>query len=119
MGCCNNTIVCSNLTTTDTGVILLPNRAIKNVTNLSEYRLICACNIPKASANLPVYIQTDLGNIPVLCKYGNTVYANQINTRVNYPILYGDGNENYTLGQFVIASCSCLNKKSTTEEAGG
>lgn len=119
MGCCNDTIICSSLNTTETEVVLVPNRTINNLTNLSNYRLICACNIPKATANLPVFIQTSLGNIPVLCKYGNTVYANQINTRVNYPILYGDGNENYTLGQFVIASCSCLNKKSTTEEAGG
>ena len=110
---CNNTIICSNLTTTGTGVVLIPNQTVKNLTNLGNYNLICACNIPKATANLPVFVQTSLANIPVLCKYGNTVYANQINKRVSYPILYGNQNSNYAKGQFVIATCNCLNKRST------
>ena len=108
-----NTIICSTLTTTDTGVILIPNRTVKNVSNTGNYRLICACNIPDATANLPVFIQTELGNIPVLCKYGNTVLANMLNRRVNYPIGYGNQNENYTEGQFVILSCECLNARGT------
>ncbi len=109
-----NTIICSSSETTETGVILIPNRIIKNLENLGNYRLIVACNINTPTANLPVYIQTSIGNIPVLCKYGNEVYANMLNKRVNYPIGYGNQNPEYTLGQFIITSCSCLNKKSTT-----
>lgn len=109
----NSCIICSDLTTTGTGVVLIPNRTIKNLVNLCNYRLICACNIPDATANLPVYIQTSIGNIPVICKYGNEVLANQINKRVNYPIGYGNENTNYENGQFVILSCNCLNKRGT------
>ena len=108
-----DTIVCSSSTTTGTGVILVPNRTIKNLVNTGNYRLIVACNINTPTANEPVFIQTELGNIPVLCKYGNTIYANQLNKRVNYPIGYGNENADYTLGQFVIQSCSCLNPRST------
>lgn len=111
---CGNVIICSNSTTTTTGVILIPNGTIKNLTNTGNYRLILACNIPNATSNLPVFIQTASGNIPVLCKYGNTIYANQLNKRVNYPIGYGNANSNYTLGQFVITSCCGLNKLATT-----
>ena len=110
---CCDTIICSSTTTTGTGVILIPNRTIKSLTNLSDYRLVLACNISAPTSNLPVFIQTAIGNIPVLCKYGNTLYANQLNKRVNYPISYGNQNTNYAKGQFVITSCSCLNRRST------
>ena len=106
-----NTIICSSLTTTDTGVILIPNRPIKTLTNTGNYRLVVACNINTPTSNLPVFIQTTLGNVPVLCKYGNTLYANQLRKRVNYPIGYGNGNDNYDIGQFVITSCNCLNPR--------
>lgn len=105
-----NTIICSNATTTDTGVVLVPNKEIKNLTNTGNYRLIIACNV-EATANLPVFIQTTLGNIPVLCKYGNQIIANMLNKRINYPIGYGNENPNYTEGQFVILSCGCLNAR--------
>ena len=107
---CIKTIICSQSTTTDTGVILVPNTPI-TPTNLSEYRFIIACNINTPTANEPLYIQTTLGNVPVLCKFGNELLANQVNKRVNYPLLYGNQNSNYTLGQFVIPSCSCLNRR--------
>lgn len=107
-----NTIYISSVTTTGTGVVLIPNRAVKNVSNTGNYRLIIACNV-EATSNLPVYIQTSAGNIPVLCKYGNEVIANMLNKRVNYPIGFGNQNPNYTSGQFVILSCNCLNARGT------
>lgn len=109
----NNCIVCSNLNTTATEVVLIPNRTIKNLTNTGNYRLVCACNIPDATANLPVYIQVGENNIPVLCKYGNTVLPNMLNKRVSYPIGYGNENSLYTNGQFIILSCCGLNKRGT------
>lgn len=104
---CNcDLICCSNATTTDTGVVLIPNREIKNLTNANTYRMVIACNV-QASSNLPVFIQTSLGNIPILCKYGNTIYANQLRTRYNYAIGYGNANDNYPEGQFVIFNRVC------------
>lgn len=103
------TIYCSTVDTTDTEVVLIPNRAVKNLVNTGTYGLII-CNNAAATANLPIFIQTTIGNIPVLCKAGNTMYANQLNTRVRYPIMYGNENENYKEGQFVIISC--VNPKS-------
>ena len=113
----NNVIVCSSSITTDTGVILVPNREIKNLINTCNYRLIVACNINAPTSNLPIYIQTSLGNVPLLCRYGNTIYANMLNKRVNYCIGYGNENANYTIGQFTIQNTSCLNARSTIVES--
>ena len=107
----NNTIICSNLTTGTDNVVLIPNREIKTLVNTGNYRLIIACNIPEATANYPVFIQVGANNIPVLCKYGNEVLANQLNRRLNYPIGYGNENTNYTNGQFFILSCFGLYKR--------
>lgn len=102
----NNTMYISSVTTTGTGVILIPNREVKTLVNATCYKLIIACNV-EATANLPVYIQTSLGNIPVLCRFSNTLYANQLKKRTMYRIGYGNGNTNYTTGQFTIQSNVC------------
>lgn len=104
-------IICSKSETTATGVTLIPNETI-NPANLSSGRLIIACNINTPTANQPLFIQTTLGNAPVLCKYGNNILANQVNKRVPYPIAFGNQNSSYaTAGQFVIQSCACLNSR--------
>lgn len=110
---CNDTIICSSLTTGTDNVVLIPNRTIKNLVNTGNYRLIIACNIPEPTANNPVFIQIGENNIPLLCKYGNELLANQLNKRVNYPLGYGNQNTNYTNGQFVITSCNCINPRGT------
>ena len=99
----NLTIFCSSVETTDTEVILIPNRDIRNLINAGCYGLVICCGAA-ATANLPVFIRTTIADIPVLCKAGNTMYANQLNTRVRYPIMYGNQNDNYENGQFVIVS---------------
>lgn len=99
-----DTIICSNLTTGTNNVVLIPNQAIKTLVNTGNYKLILACNIPDATSNYPVFIQVGENDIPVLCKYGNQVYANQLNRRTCYRIGYGDQNSGYTDGQFVIQS---------------
>ena len=72
-----NTIYVSNTNTTQTTVVLVPNREIKTLENAGSYRLIICCNAT-ATANLPVFIQVGTVTIPVLCKAGNTMYANQL-----------------------------------------
>ncbi len=102
----NNTICVSNATTSTDSVVLIPNRAIKNLVNTGSYRLIICCNAT-ASANEPVFIQVNGNNIPVLCKAGNTMYANMLQKRVNYGIMFGNDNENYANGQFVVQDKVC------------
>lgn len=102
----NNTIFISSVTTTDTGVVLIPNREVRTLVNANCYKMIIACNV-EATANLPVYIQTVLGNIPVLCKFSNTLYASQLNKRTMYRIGYGNENSNYADGQFTVQSNVC------------
>lgn len=97
----NNTIFCSNATTTATEVVLIPNQEIKNLVNCGCYRLVVCCNAT-ATSNLPVFIQVNATNIPVLCKAGNTLYANQLIKRRNYGIMFGNDNTNYEDGQFVV-----------------
>ena len=106
-----NTIYVSNAETTQTTIVLIPNRDIKTITNCGCYKLVICCNAT-ATANLPVFIQVNGVSIPVLCKAGNTMYANQLVKRRCYTIMYGNDNENYTNGQFVVQNC--VNPKSTT-----
>ena len=101
-----NTIYCSNATTTATTVVLIPNRDIKTLENAGCYRLVICCNAT-ATTNLPVNIQVNGVSIPVLCKAGNTMYANQLQKRKSYSIMYGNQNENYTNGQFVVQDRVC------------
>lgn len=113
MNCNCQTIYSSSAETTDTEVILIPNREVRNLVNAQTYGLVICCNAAAAS-NLPVFIRTAIGDIPVLCKAGNTMYANQLNKRVRYPIIYGNQNDNYEDGQFVVLSC--VNPRSTVVE---
>ena len=99
-----NTIYCSNAQTTQTTIVLIPNQEIKTLENTGSYRLIICCNAT-ATSNLPVFIQVGTTPIPVLCKAGNVVYANQLEKRRNYGIMYGNENPNYVNGQFVIQNC--------------
>ena len=110
-----NTIYCSNANTTDTTVVLIPNREIKTLENTGCYRLIICCNAT-ATANLPVYIQVGTTPIPVLCKAGNVVYANQLQKRRNYGIMYGNENPEYINGQFVIQDRICPRASTITAE---
>lgn len=108
-----NTIVCSKCEINNNMVVLIPNREIRNVENTCNYRLIIACNINTPSSDLPLSIQVGTNDIPVLCKYGNQLYASQVKKRVNYPIGYGNQNDNYSEGQFVILSCNELCPRKT------
>ena len=101
-----NTIYVSNVIMGDDSVTLVPNRAIKTLDNCGSYRLVICCNAT-ATANLPVFIQVNGVNIPVLCKAGNTVYSSQLKKRVNYGIMYGSENAGYVNGQFVIQDRIC------------
>ena len=101
-----NTMYISSATTTGTGVILVPNQEVKNLVNTSCYKLVIACNV-EATANLPVFIQTTIGNIPIICEFGNTVYSSQLRKRTMYRVGYGNANDNYPEGQFVMHSSIC------------
>lgn len=116
---CNcNTIYITSLTTTSTGVVLIPNRTITqtNLTNTFNYNLVIACGL-KATNSLPVFIQTSAGNVPLLDKYANPVYSNQLKTRTRYCVGYGNTNTNYTLGQFIVKNnlcCACSSVSSVS-----
>lgn len=117
-----NRIFISSLTTTDTGVVLIPNRQIthSNLTNGGKYELIIACGL-KATNSLPIFIQTSSGNVPLLDKYANPIFSNQLKTRTKYCIGYGNENTNYTLGQFInysnlCASCGTISSVSVNNE---
>lgn len=106
------TIFISNITTTDTGVILIPSTTItaQKLVDLNKYRLVIACNL-KATANLPVYIQTAIGNVLLWCKFaGNNIFPDQLRSRKCYTIVYGNNNVLSSIGQFVLQNCVCPTK---------
>ena len=112
-----NTIYCSSAETTQTTIVLIPNRDIKVLENTGCYRLVICCNAT-ATSNLPVYIRVGTTDIPVLCKAGNVVYANQLQKRRNYGIMYGNENPNYVNGQFVIQDRICPRASTITATFG-
>ena len=99
----NNTIYVSNVEILDDMVVLIPNRDIRVLINCGCYGLVICCGATAAS-NLPVAIRFGEEDIPVLCKAGNTMYANQLKKRMRYPSMFGNQNENYENGQFVVLS---------------
>ena len=108
----SSTMYCSTVETGTDSIILIPNRTVRNLVNTETYGLVICSN--SVASNLPIFIRTNIADIPVLCKAGNTMYANQLNTRVRYPIMYGNQNSNYENGQFVITSC--VNPRSVISE---
>ena len=101
-----NTIYVSNVINNTDSITLVPNQEIKTLRNVGCYHLIICCNAT-ADANLPVNIQVNGTEIPVLCHAGNIVYSSQLQKRRNYTILYGDENTGYVNGQFVIQGNIC------------
>lgn len=113
------TIYISSITTTDTGVVLVPSTTITalKLTDLNKYKLVIACNL-RATANLPVYIQTELGNIPLLCKFaGNDIFPDQLKSRYCYTIVYGNNSVLSTVGQFVLQNSVCPTRGRGTTNA--
>lgn len=103
------TIFISSITTTATGVILIPSTPItaQKLFDLNKYRLVIACNL-RATANRPVYIQTALGNVPLLCRFaGNNIFPDQLRSRRCYTIVYGNNSVFSSIGQFVLQNCVC------------
>lgn len=101
-----NTIYVSNVITTDSNVVLVPNQEIKTLENTGCYRLIICCNAI-ATNNLPVQLQVGTIRIPVLCKAGNLVWSSQLQKRKSYGIMYGNQNPDYANGQMVIQDRLC------------
>lgn len=90
-------------------ILLKPNRKVKreNLGDRCKYFLIIGCGL-RVSKNLPLFIETDDGNIPLLDKFGDIVYANQLSTRKRYCIGYGNNNNSYNVGQFIVYDNLCL-----------
>lgn len=107
--CNDNTIFITKIRETANKILLIPNREVKlaNLGNLCNYKLIIGCGL-KAENNVPVFISTDDGEIPLLSKYANDVYASQLKIRYCYYIGYGNDNLLYDFGQFVIFQNLCL-----------
>ena len=90
-------------------ILLKPNRKVKreNLGDRCKYFLTIGCGL-RVSKNLPLFIETDDGNIPLLDKFGDIVYANQLSTRKRYCIGYGNNNNSYNVGQFIVYNNLCL-----------
>ena len=119
------TIFISSITTTATGVVLIPSTTItaSKLFDLNKYRLVIQCNL-RATANLPIYIQTAIGNIPLWCRFaGNNVFPDQIRSRRCYTIVYGNNNVLSSIGQFVLQNPVCPTRgrgtDATTSVANG
>jgi hypothetical protein len=103
------TMLITSATTTSTGVIFIPSETITedDLVNLDKYRMILGCNV-RPTANLPIYIQTATGLIPLFCRYAsNDIFPDQLRRRYCYTVVYGNNNVFSSLGQFVLQNSVC------------
>lgn len=61
----------------------------KTLTNLESYCLIICQSVP-AGLTIPVVIADGSRVLPILCKKGNTLRADQIRGRKRYSVTYGN-----------------------------
>lgn len=103
------TMIITSATTTSTGVIFVPSETItaEDLVNLDKYRMILTCNV-RPTANLPIYIQTETGLVPLFCRYAaNDIFPDQLKRRYCYTVVYGNNNVYASLGQFVLQNSVC------------
>lgn len=96
---CNRIIKSTSIAVTGTA----PNQSLTitiptiTLTNLKEYCLIICQSIPSNAGTLPVVISSGGTTIPVLCRKGNTLRADQIRSRRRYKIVYGNDSEHFLI----------------------
>lgn len=71
----------------------------KKPENLSGYCLVI-CQAIRSDLTIPVVIMNGKTSIPMICKKGNILRADQINSRVKYSLTYGNDPIH-----FIVNSC--------------
>lgn len=74
--------------TTATEFVILTDR-MYNLENHMGFKLILCQNIPSVAAALPVFIQINGVNYPLIDKFGNTIRVDELKTRYPYLIVFG------------------------------
>lgn len=94
---CENILKSTNIAITGTA----PNQVLTitipttTLTNLKDYCLITCQSIPSGVGTLPVVISNGTATIPVLCRKGNTLRADQIRSRRKYKVTYGNDTSHF------------------------
>lgn len=94
---CNRIIKSTNIAVTGTA----PNQSLTitipttTLINLKEYCLITCQSIPSNAGTLPVVISNGTATIPVLCRKGNKLRADQIRSRRKYKVVYGNDTSHF------------------------
>ena len=90
--CCNRFIKSTKVEISETSTsqflkITIPEISLENLRN---YYLVICQKLPLGSNVLPVIISNGTQLIPLECKKGNYVHADQLKTRVRYNVTYGN-----------------------------
>lgn len=120
---CNNILKVTGISSTSTDLAILTS-GTHTLTNGCMYDLIVCTKVPSMTTVLPVVIQVNGVNYPLLDRIGNTVMSDQIKCRTRYRMFYGA-----TSPHFLTISCLCptvnyatmaatTTDTSTTEGAG-
>lgn len=111
--CCNRIIKSSGYSTDASNFIILTTGETFNLANRKAFYLILCQNIPIQSSNLPVLIQVNGTNYPLLDKFGNNVLVSDINTRTRYSLVFGSNPVHFLAFNII----SCLNNVDLTTTA--
>lgn len=98
---CNNVLKVTSISTTATNLVIGVTGSV-GVTNGCMYDLIVCTKMPSMTTVLPVVIQVNGVNYPLLDRIGNTVMSDQIKCRTRYRMFYGA-----TSPHFLTISCLC------------
>ena len=106
---CVKRIKISSIVQNSTGVVLIPSKTLYPLDNCQNVEMIICTSIPSITTILPVFISTSIGNLPVLCRIGNSFMIDQLNSRRCYHMAFGN-NPNH----FLIKDCVCPSKRFVT-----
>lgn len=82
------TIFSSGYGTTATEFVILTDK-MYNLCNHKGFKLILCQKLPSVATALPVFIQINGVNYPLLDKFGNTFRVDELKTRCPYRIVFG------------------------------
>lgn len=105
--CCNRLLKSTSVAITGTSpnqvlTITIPSMDLENLT---DYCLIICQSFPTGSDALPVVINDGGTVVPLLCKKGNNIHADQLCTRRKYNVTYGNDPIHLLINNCVTRTC--------------
>jgi hypothetical protein len=103
---CQNSFHRVNSITAGTSNITLSFTTPLTVVNREIFNFVICTSLPSTTAPLPVLISVNGSTVPLLNKYGNPVYSNELRNRKPYYGYFGSQSTAHVIS-YSIGDCNC------------